>query len=161
MRLLQYFQKKRIIFCPWNHKRTGLKSCHNRPQTFFSQVWPGCPNQPRIDFSYYECVPRLICLLICGLLDGPDQQFQSHFFFISTWNKKQFYIQCSPYHMSWYSFLPQIVFFPWMVFAAIIQLLSKKLTYMQQLYEIFYNFQIQKRIRYMGSIQKMFFFGGG
>ena len=32
---------------------------------FFSQYWPGCPNQPRIDFSYYKYVPRLICLLIC------------------------------------------------------------------------------------------------
>ena len=43
-----------------------LKIAHNRPQTFFSQVQPGCPNQPRIDFSYYKYVPRLICLLICG-----------------------------------------------------------------------------------------------
>ena len=33
---------------------------------FFSAVLPGCPNQPRIDFSYYKYVPRLICLLICG-----------------------------------------------------------------------------------------------
>ena len=36
------------------------------PKLFF-QFWPSCPNQPRIDFSYYKYVPRLICLLICGL----------------------------------------------------------------------------------------------
>ena len=35
------------------------------PKLFFT-VLPGCPNQPRIDFSYYKYVPRLICLLICG-----------------------------------------------------------------------------------------------
>ena len=35
------------------------------PKLFFSQYWPGCPNQPRIDFSYYKYDPRLICLLIC------------------------------------------------------------------------------------------------
>ena len=32
---------------------------------FWKQL--GCPNQPRIDFSYYKYVPRLICLLICGI----------------------------------------------------------------------------------------------
>ena len=33
---------------------------------FFFKYWPGCPNQPRIDFSYHKYVPRPICLLICG-----------------------------------------------------------------------------------------------
>jgi len=37
----------------------------NRPQKFFFTVLLSCPNQPRIDFSYYEYVPRFICLLIC------------------------------------------------------------------------------------------------
>ena len=35
------------------------------PKLFFT-VLHGCPNQPRIDFSYHKYVPRLICLLICG-----------------------------------------------------------------------------------------------
>ena len=39
------------------------------PKLFFT-VLPGCPNQPRIDFSYYKYVPRLICLLICGFIQG-------------------------------------------------------------------------------------------
>ena len=34
----------------------------------FSQVRPGCPNQPRIDFSNYKYVPRLNCLRICAAL---------------------------------------------------------------------------------------------
>ena len=33
-----------------------------------SVYWPGCPNQPRIDFSYYEYIIRLICLLICAYI---------------------------------------------------------------------------------------------
>ena len=56
------------------------KVAHNRPQTFFSQYWPGCPNQPRIDFSYYKYVPRLICLLICdqwGVCGSPSTDFNS------------------------------------------------------------------------------------
>jgi hypothetical protein len=31
----------------------------------FFMYWPGCPNQPRIDFSNYKYVPRLICLPMC------------------------------------------------------------------------------------------------
>ena len=27
--------------------------------------WPGCPNQPKIDFSCHKYVPRRICSLIC------------------------------------------------------------------------------------------------
>ena len=46
-------------------KKPPSKVAHNRPLIFF-QYWPGCPNQPRIDFSYYKYVPRLICLLICA-----------------------------------------------------------------------------------------------
>ena len=57
------FSKKN---CPWKHVKLCSKVAHNRPKTFFSQVRPGFPNQPRIDFSYYKYVPRLICLLICG-----------------------------------------------------------------------------------------------
>ena len=33
-----------------------------------SVYWPGCPNQARIDFSYYEYIIRLICLLICAYI---------------------------------------------------------------------------------------------
>ena len=44
-------------------KKTASKVAHNRPKTFFftSTTW-----LPRIDFSYYKYVPRLICLHICG-----------------------------------------------------------------------------------------------
>ena len=42
------------------------------PKLFF-KYWPGCPNQPRINFSCYKYVPRLICLLICGL--QPNKHF--------------------------------------------------------------------------------------
>jgi hypothetical protein len=60
------FSKKfEFIFAPENIKKRTSKVAHNQPQTFFSQYWPGCPNQPRIDFSYYKYVPRLICLIIC------------------------------------------------------------------------------------------------
>ena len=38
------------------------------PKLFFTVlILPGCPNQPRSDFSYYKYVPRLIWLLICDL----------------------------------------------------------------------------------------------
>ena len=61
------FSKKiNVFFAHENMKKLCSKVAHNRPQTFFSQVRPGCPNQPRIDFSYYKNVPRLVCLLICG-----------------------------------------------------------------------------------------------
>ena len=46
-------------------KKLPSKVAHYRPPIFF-QYWPGCPNQPRIDFLYYKYVLRLICLLICG-----------------------------------------------------------------------------------------------
>ena len=65
---LQYFQKIfEFIFSLWKHKKRASTVAHNWPQTFFSQVLPGCANQPRIDFSYYTYVPKLICLLICRM----------------------------------------------------------------------------------------------
>ena len=51
------------------HEKITLKVAHNWPQTFFSQVPPGSPNQPRIDFSYHKMSGTSICSLICGL--GP------------------------------------------------------------------------------------------
>jgi hypothetical protein len=39
-----------IFFAHENMKKTPSKVAHNRPQFFF-QYWPGCLNQPRIDFS--------------------------------------------------------------------------------------------------------------
>jgi hypothetical protein len=36
-----------------NFAHENMKKTHNWSQTFFSQVRPGCQNQPRIDFSYY------------------------------------------------------------------------------------------------------------
>ena len=50
-----YLIKINLLFAHEN-----IKVAHNRPQTFFSQVRPGCPNQPRIDFSsyYYSCSGR-------------------------------------------------------------------------------------------------------
>jgi hypothetical protein len=66
VRTLQYFQKNfKLIFCPWKLKKTGLKSCYKSAQTFFFTVEPR--PQSRIGPSYYRYVPRLICLLICGL----------------------------------------------------------------------------------------------
>ena len=62
--MLWYFQ---IFFCPWKHKKTPSKVAHNRPQAFFSQVRPSCPNQPRIDFSYHKMSGTSICSLICAL----------------------------------------------------------------------------------------------
>ena len=41
------------------------KVAHNWPQAFFSQVWPGCPNQPRIDFSYHKMSGTSIYSLFC------------------------------------------------------------------------------------------------
>ena len=49
-------------------KKTGLKFTHNRQKPFFSQSSPAHSPQPKIDFSYYEYVPRHICLLICVIL---------------------------------------------------------------------------------------------
>jgi hypothetical protein len=72
--MLQYFQKN-IFFCPWKQKKRASKVAHNRPQTFFSQVRPGCPNQPRIDSLYYKYVSRFICLLICDI-NGHEYFFQ-------------------------------------------------------------------------------------
>ena len=66
---MQLFSADATVFSNFfyeNIKKWASKVAHDWPQTFFSQVWPGCPNQPRIDFSYYKYVPRLICLLICG-----------------------------------------------------------------------------------------------
>ena len=57
---LPYSNKLLPILPLNNHIKNRLKSC-----SIFFTVLPGCPNQPRIDFSYYEYVPRLICLLIC------------------------------------------------------------------------------------------------
>ena len=52
----------------------AMKTWKKRPQklliigpNFFLKYWPGCQNQPRIDFSCYKYVPRPICLLICDL----------------------------------------------------------------------------------------------
>jgi hypothetical protein len=68
VRTLQYFQKKKKkIFAYENIKKRASIVAHNGPQTFFSEVRLGCSNQPKIDFSYCKYVPRLICLLICGL----------------------------------------------------------------------------------------------
>ena len=55
-----------IFFSHKKLKKPLSKVAHNRPQTFFSQVRPSCPNQPRIDFSCHKYVPRRICSLICG-----------------------------------------------------------------------------------------------
>ena len=61
----QCFQKK-CFFAHKKLKKPPSKVAHNRPQNFFFMYWPGCPNQPRIDFSCHKYVPRRICSLICG-----------------------------------------------------------------------------------------------
>ena len=55
-----------LLFLHENIKKRASKVAHNPLQTFFPQVLPDCPKQPRIDFSYYKYVPRLIYLLICA-----------------------------------------------------------------------------------------------
>ena len=78
VRTLQYIQKKlNLFFAHENIKKRASKVAHNWPRTFFSQVLPGCPNQPRIDFSYYKYVQRFICLLICGL--NPQKRLSTYF----------------------------------------------------------------------------------
>ena len=86
---LQYFQKKiKFIFCPWKLKKRASNVAHNQPQTFFSLYWPGCPNHPRIDSSYYKYVPRLICLLICGFNFLPKENTPSG---LKKWLSHLFY----------------------------------------------------------------------
>ena len=60
-----FSKKKKIYFLPMTTKKKPSKSAHNRPQTFFSQVQLSCPNQPRIEFSYYKISGKSICSLIC------------------------------------------------------------------------------------------------
>ena len=50
------------------------KSQKNHPQKLlmigpklFLMYWPGCPNQPRIDFSCHKYVSRRVCSLICDV----------------------------------------------------------------------------------------------
>ena len=68
LQALQYFQKKiKFIFCPWEHRKIKpQKLLIIVPKLFFT-VLPSCPNQPKIDSSYYKYVSRLICLLICAV----------------------------------------------------------------------------------------------
>ena len=42
---MQLFSSDATNFCPQKVEKVTLKSC---------SYWPGCPNQPRIDFSYYN-----------------------------------------------------------------------------------------------------------
>ena len=37
--------------------------------------WPGCSNQPRVDFSYHKNVPSPICLLICAPTHPPTLSY--------------------------------------------------------------------------------------
>ena len=48
-----FFDFFTFILCSWNIKKWTSKVALSQPQTFFLQVRPGCPNQPRIDFSCY------------------------------------------------------------------------------------------------------------
>ena len=49
-------QKINLSFAHENLKNGIQKLLIYRPQTFFSQYWLGCPNQLRIDFSYYKYI---------------------------------------------------------------------------------------------------------
>jgi hypothetical protein len=65
---LTMFKKiKKSFFAHENMKKLRSKVAQNRPQTFFSQVWPSCPNQPRIDFSYYQNVSWSVCRIQIGM----------------------------------------------------------------------------------------------
>jgi hypothetical protein len=45
------FSKKiKLLFAHENIKKTASKVAPNRPQTFFSQVQPGCPEHPELIF---------------------------------------------------------------------------------------------------------------
>ena len=57
--------KKYIYFAHENIKKCPQKLLIIDPKLVFSQVWPGCPNQPRIDFSYHKMSVTSICSLIC------------------------------------------------------------------------------------------------
>ena len=62
------------------------------PKLFFT-VLPGCPNQPRIDFSYYKYVPRLFCLLICGTYSSGKSQIFNFSYINNTALLKFFIVQ--------------------------------------------------------------------
>ena len=55
-----------------------------RPKPFFSQSSQAHSPQPKIDFSYYKYVSRLICLLICGVLLSNDIYFFQQAFVINS-----------------------------------------------------------------------------
>ena len=65
--ILKKQKKSKLIFCPFKHKKTSLKSCSYLALTCFFTAQPNPRPQPRIDFSYYRYVPRPICLLICDV----------------------------------------------------------------------------------------------
>ena len=58
------FKKK--FFALENIKKHPQKLLIIGPQTFFLQIRPGCPNQPRIDFSYHKMSGTSICSFICA-----------------------------------------------------------------------------------------------
>ena len=62
------FSKRKFLFIHENFKKMASKVAHNRPKPFFSQSSPAHSPHPKIDFSYYEYVQRLICLLFCDNL---------------------------------------------------------------------------------------------
>ena len=54
-RPIEYFQKNiKLIFVHENIKNGPQKLLIISPKTFFSHYWPGCPNQHKIDFTYYR-----------------------------------------------------------------------------------------------------------
>ena len=70
MRMLKYFKNKFQMFIdPENIKKRTQKLLIIGPK-LFSQARPGCPNQPRIDFSYHIMSGTSICSLICGGVMG-------------------------------------------------------------------------------------------
>ena len=64
-----FSKKKDLFFCLWKLKKQASKVAHNWPQTFFT-VMACYPNQPRIDFSYYKYVPKIIWLSVVPYREG-------------------------------------------------------------------------------------------
>lgn len=88
VRTQKCFQKKKyeFTFCPWRHEKNYAQELLIIGPKFFLQVPPGCPNQPKIKFSYYNNDPRLICLPIYAV------EFSGQEFHWSCWqfiNKKR------------------------------------------------------------------------
>ena len=101
VRTLWYFQ---FFFALENIKKCPQKLLIIGPKLFFSQVQPGCPDQPRIDFSYHKMSGTSICSLICEFYPSKCLPNRIRFVFIKskklrmkTWSFFQIHDMCCKY----------------------------------------------------------------